>query len=110
MGSRDELSFYEILEVQTDATAQQIERAYRIARATYQPGSVATYSLFSDEDSAETLRRIENAYQVLSETRLRREYDARLRTHGVQPSGRPRSAPVTAPTRPPWTLRAPAAV
>ena len=107
MPGREEFTFYEILEVLPDATSQQIERAYRIARSTYQPGSVATYSLFSDEDNAETLRRVESAYQVLSDTRLRREYDARLRTHGSQPPGRPRGAVAVAPARPPWTLRPP---
>jgi len=107
MPGRDEFTFYEILEVMPDATSQQIERAYRIARSTYQPGSVATYSLFSDEDNAETLRRVESAYQVLSDTRLRREYDARLRTHGSQPAGRSRAAAAVAPARPPWTLRPP---
>jgi len=88
MAARDECTFYELLEVESDATTQQIERAYRIARSTYQPGSVATYSLCTDEDNAETLRRVENAYQILSDARLRREYDARLRTQGGAQPGR----------------------
>jgi len=73
-----EQSYYEVIEAPVDGTPQQIERAYRIARSTYQPSSAATYSLFSAEDSAAILRRIDEAYAVLSDARLRREYDARL--------------------------------
>jgi flagellar biosynthesis protein FlhG len=74
---RDE-SFYEVLEVDPAATPQQIERAYRIARETYQAGSAAAYSVLDEEESAEVLRRVEEAFVVLSDVRLRRDYDARL--------------------------------
>ncbi len=74
-----EQSYYELLEAPAEGTPQQIERASRIARATYSPSSTATYSVFSADESAAILRRIEEAYAVLSDARLRREYDARLR-------------------------------
>ena len=83
MGHLDEQTHYEVLEVPVDATTVQIERAYRIARTTYQPTSAATYSLLSDEEVAEALRRVEGAYAVLSDARLRKEYDARLRLAGM---------------------------
>ncbi len=73
-----EQSLYELIEAPEDGTPQQIERAYRIARSAYLPSSAAAYSLYSAEDCAAILRRIEEAYSVLSDTRLRREYDARL--------------------------------
>lgn len=79
----EEQTHYEVLEVPSDASPQQIARAYRIARATYQPGSAATYSLLSEEETAEALRRVEGAYAVLSDERLRREYDSRLRMAGM---------------------------
>jgi len=92
-----EQSYYEVLEAPLEGTPQQIERAYRIARATYLPSSGATYSLFSAEESAAILRRIEEAYAVLSDARLRREYDARLgRTEAATPPG-VRPARVEAP-------------
>ncbi len=78
MRSLAEQTYYELIEAPPDGTPQQIERAYRIARSAYLPSSAATYSLYSSEDSAAILRRIEEAYAVLSDTRLRREYDARL--------------------------------
>jgi len=90
-----EQSYYELLEAPIEGTPQQIERAYRIARATYQPQSTATYSLFSTDESASILRRIEEAYAVLSDARLRREYDARLRR--VEPQ---RPTVPTTPTPP----------
>lgn len=86
-----DLNFYEILEIPADATIQQIERAYRIARATYQPTSTATYTIFSDEENQGILQRIEEAQTVLSDPRRRREYDARLRREGVPGAGNGRS-------------------
>jgi curved DNA-binding protein CbpA len=83
-----EQNFYEILELTSDATDHEIDRAYRIARATYQPASTATYSLFSDADNAEILRRIEEAYAVLSDSRMRSEYDERLRGEQSRTRGR----------------------
>jgi len=98
MGSMEDLNHYEVLEVSMEASPQQIARAYRIARATYQPGSAATYSLMSEEESAEALRRVEGAYAVLSDERLRREYDGRLRMAGVARRESPAVISVPDPT------------
>ena len=74
-----EQTFYELLELDPQGDELQLERAYRIARATYEPTSVATYSILSEQENAEILRRVEEAYAVLSDARIRREYDLRLR-------------------------------
>ena len=89
-------NLYETLEVAPDATLQEIERAYRIARSTYQPNSLATYSVFSDVEAGDILRRVEEAYAVLSDARMRREYDARLRREG---SGETPPPPLNPPGR-----------
>jgi curved DNA-binding protein CbpA len=92
-------SHYELLEAPPDGTPQQIERAYRIARATYSPSSTATYSVFSADECAAILRRIDDAYAVLSDARLRREYDARLRHADPRPSVPTRPTAPAAPLR-----------
>jgi len=78
MRSFADQNYYELLDIPSSSSPDRIERAYRIARETYAPSSTATYSVFSDEDNAEILRRIEEAYAVLSNPRLRSEYDRRL--------------------------------
>ena len=95
-------NLYDILEVTTEATLQEIERAYRIARSTYQPNALATYSVFSDAEAGDILRRVEEAYAVLSDARMRREYDARLRREGAGETLPPAlDPPVREPPPPP---------
>jgi len=70
-----ELDHYDALEVPPDATRDEVERAYRLLLATYAEDSLATYSMFG-EDEAEAMReRVEEAYRVLSDPDLRRAYD-----------------------------------
>ncbi len=69
---------YEILELTRDATADQVERAYRIARSTYSSDSLATYSIYDEKELDALQERIELAYAVLSHELQRREYDATL--------------------------------
>jgi curved DNA-binding protein CbpA len=73
-----EQSYYEILEVRPSVDPGALQRAYMIARATYQPDSAATYSVFNDEDATAILRRIEEAYSVLSDSEKRAAYDQHL--------------------------------
>ncbi len=69
-------SHYEILELTRDATVDQVERAYRVARSTYSADSLATYSVYDEAELDAMQERIELAYAVLSNELLRREYDA----------------------------------
>jgi curved DNA-binding protein CbpA len=73
-----EQSYYEVLEVQPSVDPGALQRAYVIARSTYQPDSAATYSIFDEEDAGAILSRIEEAYAVLSDAERRAEYDRRL--------------------------------
>ncbi|MBW2373849.1 MAG: molecular chaperone DnaJ, partial [Deltaproteobacteria bacterium] len=50
---------YEFLEISTDASPEEIERAYRLALATYGDDSMAVYSLLSEEDSRATRERVD---------------------------------------------------
>jgi flagellar biosynthesis protein FlhG len=78
----DEIDHYEALEIPRDASADEIERAYRMMLATYGTDSLAIYSMFGEEESASLRDRIEAAYHVLSDAELRRSYDAAQATDG----------------------------
>jgi curved DNA-binding protein CbpA len=90
-------SYYEILEVHSSVDPGTLQRAYLIARATYQPESTATYSIFSDEDASAILRRIEEAYSVLSDAQQRAAYDQRLGEQALSAASPPTAyeAPVS---------------
>lgn len=71
----DKTNYYDILEVQTDATPAQIEQAYTRSKNAYAGDSAALYSLISQEDCNAYLQQIEEAYSILGFPEKRREYD-----------------------------------
>ncbi|HTN43949.1 MAG TPA: helix-turn-helix domain-containing protein [Nitrospiria bacterium] len=73
-----EQTFYEIFEIPTTATREQIEQAYALAKKTYGDQSLATYSLFDTEERKEIIRKIHLAYETLSDEKRRRAYDQEL--------------------------------
>ena len=75
MKALDMQNHYEVLEVSPQARPEEIERAYRLAKATWAEGSLALYSVFDDADAAVVRERIRDAYEVLSDERTRRAYD-----------------------------------
>jgi flagellar biosynthesis protein FlhG len=79
---------YELLELPRDATHEEVERAYRVARATWAEDALATYSV-ADAKELDALRaRVEHAYRVLSDADARGAYDAalgRLRPGHIEP-------------------------
>lgn len=74
----DKNNYYDVLEVQTDATPVQIEQAYNRAKNAYASDSAALYSLMSRDECNMILQQIEEAYSILGFPEKRREYD-RLR-------------------------------
>ncbi len=86
-----EQTHYEVLELEPGASEADVERAYRMALATYAGSNLATYSVFDQSDAEVIRHRVELAYEVLSDADTRRRYDAELGE-----SGRP-----TAPRRTP---------
>lgn len=74
----DRKNYYDVLEVETKATPNQIESAYIRARNAYSGDSVALYSLMTKDECNAILSQIEEAYSVLGFPEKRREYD-RLR-------------------------------
>ena len=68
-------NLYEVLEVMPGARPEEIERAYRMAAATWAEGSLALYSLFEDREAEDVRERVRYAYQILSDSESRRIYD-----------------------------------
>lgn len=73
-------TLYDVLDLKPDAAPDEIREAYLRTKAAYNKDSVALYTLVSAEETREMLRRIEEAYEVLSNPDRRREYD---RHHGL---------------------------
>ncbi len=71
-------SYYELLDVPTSATRMQIREAYIRIKHTYSAGSPALYGLVSDEEAQSMMDKAEEAYRVLDDELLRREYDERV--------------------------------
>ncbi len=79
-------NYYEVLEIETTSTPQQIENAYIRARNAYSSDSVALYSLMTKDECSSILGQIEEAYSVLGFPEKRREYD-RIRGFNVGAAG-----------------------
>lgn len=73
-----DLSYYEILEIPPSATSYEIREAYREALSVYNDDSLATYSLFPDEERDEILKTVEEAFRTLIDERRRADYDKKL--------------------------------
>jgi curved DNA-binding protein CbpA len=84
-----EQNFYEIFEIPTTATRQQIEQAYELAKKTYGDNSLASYSLFDSAERKEIIRRIHLAYETLSDENRRRQYDQTVMGRAVPESPAP---------------------
>ncbi len=68
-------TYYEILEISPTATSKEIQRAYEHAKETFHADSVAIYSLFSEEEVKGIEGAVAEAYRVLMDETLRRDYN-----------------------------------
>jgi len=79
-------NLYAALELEQNATPEQIRKAYKkLALQTHPDRLPSTMSAAEKAASAENFRVVNNAYEVLSDPEKRREYD----TTGVWPPPRP---------------------
>jgi len=69
---------YELLELPRDATYEDVQRAYRLARSTWAEGGLAVYSVASESELSVVRERVEAAYRVLSDMDARGAYDVAL--------------------------------
>jgi curved DNA-binding protein CbpA len=71
-------NYYQVLQIPANARADEIKHAYRDALAIYEAESVATYSLFSDEQRERLLQAIETAFETLINEEKRTVYNQML--------------------------------
>lgn len=76
----NQATYYEILEVSPDASATDIRTSYQRLKISYKKDNIALYSVMDASDTQDMIAKIDEAYQVLSDPDLRREYDER---HGI---------------------------
>ena len=68
-------NYYEILEVNTKASKEVIEKAYRVLVKRYHPDM---QSKDKKENAEKKLKDINEAYKILSDEFLREQYDVEL--------------------------------
>ena len=98
----EEQDHYELLEISRQAGAEEIERAYQMARSIYSDESMAGLSVFEAGDAALIRERVEVAYGTLVDREARRVYDAEL--EGVVPEQREPMADAESGALPPEPL------
>lgn len=68
-------NYYEVLEISTNARAEDIYHSYQRAKMAYSNDSLALYSLISQEECRNILELIDEAYSILSDPNKRKRYD-----------------------------------
>ena len=75
MNRRDEKNYYEILEIPTDASGEEVYQGYIKAKNTYSHDSIALYSLLTKDECDKILELVEEAYSILSDPDKRIKYN-----------------------------------
>lgn len=68
-------NYYEILEIPTDATPEEIHQGYIKTKNAYSQDSLALYSLMSQQECETILELIDEAYSIISDPNRRIQYD-----------------------------------
>lgn len=71
----DKKNYYDILEVSSTSTLQEIHNAYIQSKNAYSGDSAALYSLMSNDECEKIVTQIEEAYSIIGVPDKRREYD-----------------------------------
>lgn len=80
----EQMNYYEMLDVHPNASALEIRSAYNAALQMYQPDSLVSYSLFSQEERNKILSLVEKAYLTLINEAQRVQYDSKLNPEGIK--------------------------
>lgn len=82
----EEQDHYELLEIARQASAEEIERAYHIARSLYADEAMAGLSVFETGEADAISDRVEVAYETLMDAQARQAYDASLEGAAPEPA------------------------
>jgi len=82
-----EQNFYELLGVEFNASAFEINRAYKENYQLYHEDSLVSYSLLSGEERRQILARLDEAYSTLIDEEKRSRYDQSLVECGILKEG-----------------------
>ncbi|UCG20178.1 MAG: helix-turn-helix domain-containing protein [Deltaproteobacteria bacterium] len=77
-----DLNYYELLKIPYNASSFEIRQAYKHILAIYEESSLATYSLFAENERKLILSKIENAFLTLIDDKKRKNYDNNLVSTG----------------------------
>jgi curved DNA-binding protein CbpA len=77
--------FYELLNVEFNASPLDISRAYKDLHELYREDSLASYSFFSKQEREEILAKLHEAYSTLMDEDKRYRYDRLLIERGILP-------------------------
>jgi DnaJ-class molecular chaperone len=77
-----DLNYYELLKIPYNASSFEIRQAYKHILAIYEESSLATYSLFAEDERKLILSKIENAFLTLIDNKKRKNYDNNLVSTG----------------------------
>ena len=80
-----DLNYYELLRIAYNASSFEIRQAYKHILAIYEENSLATYSLFTEDERKLILSKIENAFLTLMDGEKRKDYDNNLVRRGEAP-------------------------
>jgi len=72
-------NYYEILDTNPSATEEDVKRSYRLVRRSFEPESMAIYSLYSPEETEAIGAKIDEAFGILTNRDRRRRYDKYMR-------------------------------
>jgi DnaJ-class molecular chaperone len=73
-----DLNYYELLRIPYNASSFEIRQAYKHVLAIYEESSLATYSLFVEDERKVILSKIEDAFLTLIDDKKRKAYDNNL--------------------------------
>lgn len=77
-----EQNYYDLLGVSPKASFEEVQSAYDEAVSIYSNDSIPTYSLFTQEEREQILARLVDAYKILTNSQLRKEYNQILMEKG----------------------------